>query len=180
MEYRYCPGCGNPVQTLLEDNYKRWYCPACEKKLYRNPTVGVATVLCENGELLLVKRAGGVSREGLWCIPCGHVEWGEDVREAARREMLEETGIEAEIGSVFAVHSNFHDPKHLTVGIWFLSNRTGGEPFPGSDAEDVRFFPLDGIPDEMAFPTDLYVIEKIRRRMESGTLPETGAPRFQP
>jgi 8-oxo-dGTP diphosphatase len=171
MEYLYCPVCGNPVETVEEEGYKRWRCPACGKKIYRNPTVGVAAILFENGEILLVKRANGVSYEGCWCIPCGHVEWGEDIREAGRREFLEETGIEAEIGPVFEVHSNFHDPKHFTVGIWFWASRTGGEPLPGSDAEEVRFFPIDEIPDKMAFPTDLYVIGKIKRRMESGSLP---------
>jgi 8-oxo-dGTP diphosphatase len=171
MEYRYCPVCGNPVETLLEEENKRWYCSACGKKLYRNPTVGVAAILFEDGKILLVKRAKGVSYEGHWCIPCGHVEWGEDIRDAGRREFFEETGIHAQMGPVFEVHSNFHDPKRLTVGIWFWASRTGGEAVPGSDAAEVRFYPVDRIPDKMAFPTDLYVIEKIKRRMESGELP---------
>ncbi len=177
MEYRFCPVCGNPVETLLEKQYKRWHCPTCGKKLYRNPTVGVAAILFENGKILLVKRAKGVSYEGRWCIPCGHVEWGEDIRDAGRREFFEETGIEAEMGPVFDVHSNFHDPKRLTIGIWFWASRKGGKAAPGSDAEEVRFFPVDKIPDNMAFPTDLYVIGKIKRRIETGELPAPDAPR---
>ena len=53
---------------------------------------GVAVVLLKNDELLLVKRNG--SYEGLWCIPCGHVEYDEDIRVAAKREFKEETGLD--------------------------------------------------------------------------------------
>ena len=161
MEFRYCPLCGNPVVEIEKDGAKRWYCSRCDKKHYRNPTVGVAGVLVERGRLLLVKRAEGVSYANQWCIPCGHVEWGEDVREACRREFLEETGIDASVGPVFAVHSNFHDPRHLTVGIWFRMERVGGKLGAGDDASDARFFTLDSIPEKMAFPTDLLVIEKL-------------------
>ena len=170
MEFRYCPLCGNPLGTIENDAVKRWYCSTCGRKHYRNPTVGVAGVLFEKGRLLLVKRGDGVSYEKQWCIPCGHVEWGEDVREACRREFLEETGIEAAVEAVFAVHSNFHDPQHLTVGIWFRMKRIGGKLEAGSDASDVRFFPLDRIPEKMAFPTDLLVIEKLKMNLTTGRL----------
>ena len=36
------------------------------------------------GRVLLVQRGPGHTGAGLWCLPCGYVEWGEDVREAAR------------------------------------------------------------------------------------------------
>ena len=42
-------------------------------------------------KILLVQRKG--SYAGQWCIPCGHVEWDEDLREAACREFQEETGL---------------------------------------------------------------------------------------
>ncbi len=125
-------------------------------------------MLVEGGRLLMVRRAG--SHAGTWCIPCGHVEWGEDVREAAGREMKEETGLSVEIGPVFAVHSNFHDPQSQTAGIWFWATAATGEIAPGSDADRVRFFPLDRLPERIAFPTDRLVIEKLRRCLAAGEL----------
>lgn len=59
----------------------------------RNFKVGVNTfVFNENGKFLLGKRKGG-TRDGSWCLPGGHLEEKENILEAAKREVLEETGI---------------------------------------------------------------------------------------
>lgn len=168
MEYRFCPFCGN---LLIEKQYhtrNRLYCDRCKVIHYRNPTVGVAVLMIEDDELLLVKRLG--SYGGMWCIPCGHVEWGEDVRSAAKREFKEETGLDAEIGPVFTAHSNFHDPEKQTVGIWFLAKCIGGKIKAGSDASEAVFFSIDALPAPMAFPTDLLVCEQLEAYLKSGDL----------
>ena len=160
MKFKFCPYCGRPLQIRAERADERLYCEDCRKFLYRNPTVGVAVVYVENSRLLLVRRSG--SYAGMWCIPCGHVERGEDVRQAAQREFEEETGLKVMPGPVFAVHSNFHDPENPTVGVWFWGIKSGGNLQAGSDADDVGFFALDNLPERMAFPTDLKVCEKLK------------------
>ena len=129
--------------------------------LYLNPAVGVAVVVRRGAELLWGRRAGGIYR-GAWCLPCGYVEWGEEVRAAARREFREETGLTVTLGEVLAVHSNFHDPARLTVGLWFAGRVVGGVLQAGDDLSEVAFFPLAEPPQPLAFPTDGLVLEELR------------------
>ena len=84
------------------------------------------------------------------------------MRAAAQREFLEETGLQVEVGPVYTVHSNFHDPKSLTVGIWFRGSLISGTLKAADDLDAVDFFPLDALPEPLAFPTDDLVLEQLR------------------
>jgi len=118
-------------------------------------------ILDGDRQVLLIKRGPTAFRAGYWAVPAGFVDYGEDIRIAAARELLEETGLVATIGDVVHVASNFDDPHKLTVGVWFAGVVTGGELAAGDDAVDVAFFALDSLP-ELAFPTDEGLFERLR------------------
>jgi len=155
--FRYCPCCGGVLERRLRDGLERLVCRDCGKVLYVNPAVGVAVVVRRGNEILWGRRVSGRYRDA-WCLPCGYVEWGEEARAAAAREFQEETGLVVEIGEILAVHSNFHDPERLTVGLWFAGRVVGGKLAPGDDLQDAAFFPLTAPPEPLAFPTDALVL----------------------
>jgi ADP-ribose pyrophosphatase YjhB (NUDIX family) len=126
--------------------------------------VGVAVVLVDDADRLLLARRSR-SYAGQWCIPCGYVEWDEDVRRAAAREVTEETGLQVAVGDVFAVHSNFHDANQHTVGIWFRGTVLGGKLAPADDVDQVGFYALDALPGPLAFPTDELVVDQLRSEL---------------
>lgn len=166
-QYRFCPMCGKEIGRSATETQRIVACERCGFRASPKPAVGVGVIVLE-GELIIMGRRGsrgGRHYQGAWCIPCGYLEWGEDVRDAARREFLEETGLQVDIRGVYAVHSNFHDPKSLTVGIWFLGDVVGGSMQAGDDLDIVDHFPLDATPEPLAFPTDRLVLEQLRREI---------------
>ena len=153
-EFRFCPMCAEPLSVVERGGKRRMGCTSCGYVHFRDPGVGAAVLVRDDSErVLMVKRGPGATRPGLWCIPCGYVDYGEEVRAAAGREVTEETGLVVEVGDPVFVASNFHDPEKLTVGIWFAGEVVGGELAAGDDAVDVGWFALDRLP-PLAFDTD--------------------------
>ena len=66
------------------------------------PRLGVSACVWRNGKMLIAKRSKPPFK-GVWSLPGGHVELGEGLRDAARRELLEETGVEADLVTIIDV-----------------------------------------------------------------------------
>ena len=66
------------------------------------PRVGVGAVVLDGGRVLLVRR-GKPPLMGKWSLPGGMVELGETTREAIRREVAEECGLEIRVGELAGI-----------------------------------------------------------------------------
>lgn len=161
MRYLFCPKCGGKLKYSPTSIHP--ICSDCHFIFYQNPIVGVAAIVIEQEKILLGKRAG--SYEGKWCIPCGYVEWDEDVNEAVKKEFYEETNLFIHTCNIYTVHSNFHNSNQHTVGLWFLTTSYEGNLQAGDDIKDARFFSYDELP-PLAFPTDRLVIEQLKQEQK--------------
>jgi ADP-ribose pyrophosphatase YjhB (NUDIX family) len=165
-DWRFCPHCAEPLEASIRGGIPRPTCARCSFVFFASMGVGVAAVIHDDaGRILLIQRAQDQFGAGQWCIPCGYVEWGEDVRQAAAREALEETGVAVEIGEVVQVAVNRHVPELPTVGIWFSARLIDprAEPFAGDDAVAVGWFD-PATPPPLAFPTDRPVLANLAAR----------------
>ena len=165
QRFYFCPVCGEKLTKRFLTGRERLVCCRCGRIHYENPIVGVAAIIFDKkGKIFLVKRSAKITYPGLWCIPCGYLEYDEDVRAGIVREVEEETNLVIRPLEVFAVHSNFHNPQQHTVGIWFLSTVVSGTPFAGDDASEIGWFDLSAPPD-LAFPTDKLVITELLQKL---------------
>ncbi len=110
------------------------------------PYVGVGIVVFRGDEVLLVERTKPPIRNR-WSIPGGAQEIGETVHEAALRELVEETGLEADIiGLIDVVDSITRDQDsrvqfHYTL-VDFAAEWRSGEAVAADDVGAVRWVPL--------------------------------------
>lgn len=90
--------------------------------------------------MLLVRRKSG-PYAGKWSLPGGHVEFGERMAEAAKRELAEETGIVASIGrpvGVFEIMVDQPEPGHFVL-MAFAATYLSGDATAGDDADAVMW-----------------------------------------
>ncbi len=113
------------------------------------PIVGIGVVVLRDDSVLLVRR-GKPPNIGSWTLPGGAQEIGETTETAARRELLEETGIEVGplqlAATVDSIRRDEEDriQYHYTI-IDYCGRWVGGEPIAGSDVTEAVWAPLDAL-----------------------------------
>jgi len=120
------------------------------RKYPDRPYVGVGAVIVAEGKVLIVKRKYD-PLAGQWSLPGGGVELGETLEDSIRREMLEETGLEIEVGPVVEVFDRITrdeqgEVRYHFVLVDYLCWPIGGELVAGSDVADAKFVDPSELP----------------------------------
>lgn len=162
MKKKFCPRCGAKLEKRRLVDRERDFCAACQAPVYENPLPATAVVVFnERRELLLVRRAvePGI---GKWCLPGGFQETDETPEQCARRELLEETGIDGRIERLIAMEMSPHPWYRAVLVIGYLAAAQGGRLAAGDDAAGAAYFPLRRLP-ELAFQSHARIIDKACR-----------------
>jgi ADP-ribose pyrophosphatase YjhB (NUDIX family) len=161
-EFVYCPRCATPLVTRLIIDKPRRACPECGYIYFTDPKVGVGVLVMEHEKVLLVRRRVPPEK-GKWSIPAGFLDRGENPRETAVREALEETNLIVEIEGLVDVYYNASSGgPGASVFILYRARLLGGELRAGDDADAAAFFSLDELP-ELAFASTHDAISRLTK-----------------
>jgi len=145
--WTYCPRCGGE----LVGGVGRVDCRRCGFVGYANPVPGAEVILRDHrGRVLLGRRAFDPAK-GLWDLPGGFLDEEEHPLDALRREVREETSLELEALRFLGHYLEPYDGRTVLCLAW--TGRGVGEPHPGDDLVELRWFSPDELPSprELAF-----------------------------
>lgn len=158
-EFNYCMRCGALVHHELRFGKVRPVCPQCGWIYFVDPKVAAAVLIQKAGRILLVRRVNEPFR-GLWTLPAGFINGGEDPAEAAARECLEETGLQVHMKRILDIISGKEHPRGADFTIIYEGEIIGGDLKADDDADAVEWFGRDRLP-PLAFRATQKVLQSL-------------------
>lgn len=149
----YCPSCG----AALHGDGPRYGCPDCGRDVFHTPSIAVQVAVVDtantSGKVLIGER-GSPPVAGRWTTPGGHVDLWEGPREAAVRELDEETGLSVERTAMELLRARdlaarepepgLTDEKQVICLDFAVGMRAvNGSPSPDDDLTGVRWVTPD-------------------------------------
>ncbi|MCW4009284.1 MAG: NUDIX hydrolase [Candidatus Bathyarchaeota archaeon] len=145
-----------------------------KRRYPKQPVVGVGAVILQAGKLLLAKR-GNHPAKGEWTIPGGGVEVGESLEEAVLRETFEETGLAASeprlVDVVDQVHLDDEGKIEYHYVIIDYAVKVTGEPKADSDADELRWVPLEEVETYELTPSSRRFFTKNKKQLQQTATP---------
>ncbi len=122
-------------------------CPHCGR--FSNRGVSIDAVIIQDDKVLLIQR-GVEPNKGFWATPGGYVEWDETTEQTVAREVKEETGLNVELCQLVGVRSSPDRHPKQVINLIYRVTVKQGDPRAGDDAQDVKWFPLNSLPEPLA------------------------------
>jgi len=161
---RFCPACGRPLGWQTRDGTLRPVCGACGHVVYFDPKVAVAAWIRQDERLLLVRRRGE-PMAGYWTMPAGFMDYDEHPEDAVRREVREETGLQARAEQLLQLFHTPADGGLADLVLVYAATVDAGVLLAGDDADAAAWFQRDSLPRIAFLPTQALV-----RRWLAGAL----------
>jgi ADP-ribose pyrophosphatase YjhB (NUDIX family) len=134
----------------------RRVCPHCGYTHFIDPKVAAVVFIEQDRRVLLVRRTMDPER-GKWALPAGYIDDGEDPRDAAVREVAEETGLQVEITQLLDVLSG--NDKGASIIILYAARVLVGIAVPQDDVDAILWYAAgDSLPD-IAFESTRLMLE---------------------
>lgn len=140
------------------------------------PRPAASAVIFRGSNVLIVERGKG-ALPGTWSLPGGHIEPGEKARDAAIRELHEETGLAGTIEGLVDVHDGiFRDGEgtlraHYVLAV-FWGHCEEGAPVAATDVRDARFVPVGEVDGYRMTPGAQSVIRRAYELSRNSSRPE--------
>ena len=154
---KHCIRCGTPVEMESRYGQVRPVCPSCGWIHFADPKVAAAVLVEKDNQILLVRRVYNPHR-GKWSLPAGFVNAGEDPAEAARRECLEETGLNVRVTRLLDIHAGREHAGGADFIIVYQAEMLDGHLTAADDVDAVDWFSREDLP-ELAFEATRYILE---------------------
>ncbi len=167
--YPSCPWCAHPLPQ--EDTFRQ-ECRSCGFVLYHNssPCVG-AIPTDERGRVLLGKR-GVEPFRGDWNTVGGFLRYGEDPFDGLRREVREEIGVACEVEDFVTMAADTYGADGpALLNAYFTVRLCSDGVRPQDDVMELKWFPLDSLPRNIAFESDRKALRVLSERTKRASGP---------
>jgi ADP-ribose pyrophosphatase YjhB (NUDIX family) len=141
--WRFCPRCATPVTPAAG----HVACPACGETYWANSVPAIEVVIEREGRVLLARRAHD-PRAGLWDLPGGFTDEGEEPLAALEREVREETGLRVEGVAFLGIWIEPDYDGRSVFSVTYRATVGDGEPAAADDVSELRWFAPDELPPE--------------------------------
>ncbi|MDF2578001.1 MAG: MutT/nudix family protein [Chlamydiales bacterium] len=127
----------------------------------QRPLVGIGVLICKDDLILLGKRRNTLG-ELSWAPPGGHLEFGEGFAQCAKREVLEEVGLDiTDLKLITAINTYFVQEQKHYVSIMLSAQYINGEPLlkEPNKCEQWCWFPWNSLPSPLFLSLKIFVEE---------------------